>query len=125
MLESCDVIAFAAAADLDLAREFYEQVLGLTVTEHNDFACVFDAHGTMLRVTAVPKVAQPGYTVLGWRVPDITAAVRELAARGVKFARYDMMDQDEDGIWTSPGGRVAWFADPDGNTLSLTQFAPD
>jgi len=79
----------------------------------------------MLRVTAVPKVAQPGYTVLGWRVPDITATVRELAARGVMFLRYDMMNQDEDGIWSSPGGRVAWFADPEGNTLSLTQFPPD
>jgi len=122
MLESCDVIAFAAAADLDRARQFYEQVLGLPLTEQNDFACVFDAHGTMLRVTAVPKVAQPGYTVLGWRVPDITATVRELAARGVMFLRYDMMNQDEDGIWTAPGGaKVAWFADPDGNTLSLTQ----
>jgi predicted enzyme related to lactoylglutathione lyase len=123
MLESCDVIAFAAAADLDRARAFYEQVLGLPVTEHNDFACVFDAHGTMLRVTAVPKVARPGYTVLGWNVPDITAVVRELAARGVQFLRYEMMDQDEDRIWTAPGGgRIAWFSDPDGNTLSLTQF---
>jgi len=125
MLESCDVIAFVAAADLDRARAFYEQVLSLPVTEVTDFACVFDAHGTMLRVTAVPAVARPGYTVLGWRVPDITALVRELSGRGVTFLRYDMMDQDEDGIWATPGGdRVAWFADPDGNTLSLTQFAP-
>ena len=123
MLESCDVIAFAGAADLDRARAFYEQVLGLPVTEQNEFACVFDAHGTMLRVTAVPKVAQPGYTILGWNVPDITTVVRELIARGVTFLRYDMMNQDEDGIWTEPGGgRVAWFPDPDGNTLSLTQF---
>jgi predicted enzyme related to lactoylglutathione lyase len=123
MLESCDVIAFAGAADLDRARAFYEQVLGLTVTERSDFACVFDAHGTMLRVTAVPVVATPGYTVLGWNVPDITAMVRELAARGVAFLRYEVMNQDEDGIWTAPGGgRIAWFADPDGNTLSLTQF---
>ena len=122
MLESYEVIAFAAASDLDRAREFYQRVLGLPLTEQGDFACVFDAHGTMLRVTAVPKVAQPGYTVLGWRVPDITATVRELAARGVMFLRYDMMDQDEDGIWSSEGGRVAWFADLEGNTLSLTQF---
>jgi catechol 2,3-dioxygenase-like lactoylglutathione lyase family enzyme len=124
MLESCDVIAFAAAADLNRARAFYEHVLGLPVTDHTEFACVFDAHGTMLRVTAVPAVAKPGYTVLGWDVPDITAAVRELSGKGVTFLRYDMMDQDEDGIWTTPGGdRVAWFGDPDGNTLSLTQFA--
>jgi predicted enzyme related to lactoylglutathione lyase len=123
MLESCDVIAFAAAADLERARAFYEQVLGLPVTEQNDYACVFDAHGTMLRVTAVPVVATPGYTVLGWNVPDITAVVRELAARGVTFLHYEVMNQDEDGIWTAPGGgRIAWFSDPDGNTLSLTQF---
>lgn len=123
MLESSDVIAFAGAADLDRARAFYEGTLGLTVTEQNDFACVLDAHGTMLRVTAVPKVSTPGYTVLGWRVADITATVRELAARGVEIHHYDGMDQDGDGIWATPGGdRVAWFADPDGNVLSLTQF---
>jgi len=123
MLESCDLVAFVGAADLDRARAFYEGVLGLPVTERTDFACVFDSGGTMLRVTAVPAVAQPGYTVLGWRVPDITAVVRELTGRGVTVLRFDGMAQDEDGIWTTPGGdRVAWFADPDGNTLSLTQF---
>jgi catechol 2,3-dioxygenase-like lactoylglutathione lyase family enzyme len=124
MLESCDPIAFVAATDLDRARAFYEGVLGLPVTEHADFACVFDSGGTMLRVTAVPAVARPGYTVLGWRVTDITVLVRELTAKSVPFLRFDGMNQDEDGIWTTPGGdRVAWFADPDGNTLSLTQFA--
>jgi catechol 2,3-dioxygenase-like lactoylglutathione lyase family enzyme len=125
MLGSCDLIAFVATTDLDRARAFYEGVLGLAVTERTDFACVFDSGGTMLRVTAVPAVAQPGYTVLGWRVTGITAVVRELAANGVVFSRFDAMDQDEDGIWTTPGGdRVAWFGDPDGNTLSLTEFAP-
>lgn len=123
MLESSDLVAFVAATDLSRARKFYEQTLGLPVTGQNDFACVFDANGTMLRVTAAPEVARAGYTVLGWRVSDITAAVRDLAARGVVFTRYDVMDQDEDGVWTTPGGeKVAWFADPDGNTLSLTQF---
>ncbi len=124
MLGSSDLVAFAATADLRRAREFYEQVLGLTVTQDTDFACVFDARGTMLRVTAVEQVARPGYTVLGWRVADIEATARELAARGVRFTRYDGMDQDENGVWTTPGGdQVAWFSDPDGNTLSLTQFA--
>jgi len=123
MLDSADLVAFAATTDLDRARVFYEQVLGLPVTEQTGLACVFDANGTMLRVTAVPEVARAGYTVLGWRVADITAAARELSARGVTFLRFDGMDQDADGVWTSPGGgRIAWFADPDGNTLSLTQF---
>ena len=124
MLEASDVIAFAASADLRQARAFYEQVLGLRVIEQNDFSCVFDANGTMLRVTAVAEVARPGYTVLGWRVADITATVRGLAERGVVFLRYDGMDQDENGVWTTPGGdKIAWFTDPDGNVLSLTQFA--
>jgi len=123
MLGSSDVIAFAPATDLDRSRAFYEQALGLPLAGQNEFACVFDANGTMLRVTAVPEVSRAGYTVLGWRVADIAAAVRHLAARGVVFIRYDGMDQDGNGVWTTPGGdRVAWFADPDGNILSLTQF---
>ena len=124
MLEASAVIAFVGSADLRQARVFYEQTLGLRVIEHNDFACVFDANGTMLRVTAVAGVARAGYTVLGWRVADIAAVVRGLTARGVVFLRYDGMDQDEGGVWTTPAGdQVAWFADPDGNVLSLTQFA--
>jgi len=123
MLGSSALIAFAGATDLGRARVFYEQVLGLSMTEQNDFACVFDANGTMLRVTAAPEVAHAGYTVLGWQVADIAAAVSDLSAKGVVFLRYDSMDQDGSGVWTTPGGdRVAWFADPDGNILSLTQF---
>jgi catechol 2,3-dioxygenase-like lactoylglutathione lyase family enzyme len=123
LLGSCDVIAFTAAADLSRARAFYEQTLGLPLVSQDDFACVFNANGTMLRVTAVSHVSRAGYTVLGWRVRDIEEAVRGLAARGVVFQRHYGMDQDEHGIWTAPGGgRIAWFADPDGNTLSLTQF---
>jgi catechol 2,3-dioxygenase-like lactoylglutathione lyase family enzyme len=123
MLDSCDVVAFVAATDLRRARVFYEQALGLPVVEHNDFACVLNANGIMLRVTAVPEVARAGYTVLGWRITDIVPAVRGLTAKGVVFLRYDGMGQDEDGIWTTPeGDKVAWFTDPDGNILSLTQF---
>ena len=123
MLGSSDVIAFAPATDLHRARVFYEQALGLSLLEQNDFACVFDANGTMLRVAAVADAPRAGYTVLGWRVTDIAAAVRGLTARGVVFLRYDGMDQDEIGVWTTPGGeQVAWFPDPDGNILSLTQF---
>ena len=123
MLGSSYVIAFAAATDLGRARAFYEQALGLPLVGQNEIACVFDANGTMLRVTAVPEVSQAGYTVLGWRVADIAAATRDLAARGAVFVRYDGLDQDGDGVWTTPGGdKVAWFADPDGNILSLTQF---
>jgi hypothetical protein len=84
---------------------------------------VLDANGTMLRITAVSEVCRAGYTILGWKVINIVATVRELTARGTVFLRYNGMEQDENGIWTTPGGdKVAWFADPDGNVLSLTQF---
>jgi catechol 2,3-dioxygenase-like lactoylglutathione lyase family enzyme len=124
MLGSEDLIAFAASSDLDRALAFYGEVLGLTLVDRNEFACVFDANGTMLRVTAVPRVALAGYAVLGWRVTDIAATVEALTNRGVVFMYYDSMDQSENGVWTTPGGdKVAWFTDLDGNTLSLTQFA--
>jgi catechol 2,3-dioxygenase-like lactoylglutathione lyase family enzyme len=124
MLAASDVIAFVSTTDLDRGRAFYEQALGLRVVEQNHFACVIDAHGTMLRLTAAAAVATPGYTILGWQVTDIAAAVASLTGRGVIFNTYDGMDQDDTGIWTTPGGdKVAWFADPDGNVLSLTEFS--
>mgnify|MGYP001792562469 FL=1 len=123
MLESSDIIAFSWSTDLARAREFYEHALGLPCIEQNEFACVFDANGTTLRVTAVPEVAKPGYTVLGWRVDSIEETIQALAGNGVVFTRYDAMDQDVNGVWTTPGGdKVAWFTDPDGNNLSVTQF---
>lgn len=124
MLGSSQIVAFAAATDLGRARAFYEGKLGLRLVEQNQFACVFDVNGTMLRVTAVAEVARPGYTVLGWRVSDIEQVMTGLAQAGIEFTRYDGMDQDASGVWTTPGGdKVAWFSDPDGNNLSLTQFA--
>jgi catechol 2,3-dioxygenase-like lactoylglutathione lyase family enzyme len=123
VLMTSDVIAFASSTDLARARSFYGDVLGLRLAEENPYACVFDANGTMLRVTAVAEVAHPGYTVLGWRVADIRHSVGQLESRGVVFARYDGMEQDAQGIWTTPSGdRIAWFNDPDGNVLSLTEF---
>jgi len=123
MLDTSDLIAFVATTDPARARSFYQTTLGLRLVEENAYACVFDAHGTMLRVTTVSEVARPGYTVLGWRVTDIGETVARLAAAGVVFSRYDGMEQDAQGVWTTPSGdRVAWFADPDGNVLSLTQL---
>ncbi len=123
MLAMSDVIAFASTTDLARARTFYEAALGLPVVDENAYACVFNAHGTMLRITAVSEVAHPGYTVLGWRVTGISETVAQLESQGVVIARYDGMAQDAQGVWTSPNGdRVAWFTDPDGNVLSLTEF---
>jgi catechol 2,3-dioxygenase-like lactoylglutathione lyase family enzyme len=87
MLQSSSIIAFAPATDLAGARVFYEHTLGLRFVEQNEFACVFDANGTMLRITAVSKVASPGYTVLGWRVADIEKAVHALTLKGLEFTR--------------------------------------
>lgn len=123
MLESSEIIAFSWSTDLARAREFYEHTLGLRCIGQNEFACVFDVNGTMLRVTAVPEVATPGYTVLGWRVSSVEETVQALTGKGVVFTRYDGMDQDVSGVWTAPGGdKVAWFNDLDGNNISVTQF---
>jgi catechol 2,3-dioxygenase-like lactoylglutathione lyase family enzyme len=123
MLDSCDVMAFVNTARPEAARAFYGDVLGLRLLWENGFAIVYDAHGTTLRVSKSDEVYPAPYTVLGWKVPDIVAMVRALAARGVTFNRYETLEQDELGIWSVPGAaaRVAWFKDPDGNTLSLTQ----
>jgi catechol 2,3-dioxygenase-like lactoylglutathione lyase family enzyme len=105
------------------ARSFYAGTLGLKLTDESPYACVFDANGTTLRVTAVPELIPAGYTVLGWLVDDIASAVRALVAREVEVKRFEGMEQDEQGVWTTPGGdKVVWFGDPDGNTLSLTQL---
>jgi catechol 2,3-dioxygenase-like lactoylglutathione lyase family enzyme len=123
MLGKCDIIAFVTTSNGDRARKFYEGTLGLRVVEDTPFALEIDANGTMLRVAKAQKVTVAPYTVLGWKVADIKKTVSALAAKGVEFERYDGMDQDKLGIWKSPGGaQVAWFKDPDGNTLSLTQF---
>jgi catechol 2,3-dioxygenase-like lactoylglutathione lyase family enzyme len=124
MLASSDLIAFVATTDLARARGFYEGTLGLPVLSQDDYACVLDAHGTMLRVTATTDFTRPGHTVLGWKVADITATSSDLTSRGVTFLRLEGLQQDQNGAWTTPSGdRVAWFKDPDGNTLSLTEFA--
>ena len=123
-LSDNEMMAFVATRDPDRARRFYEQTLGLRlVSDELPFALVFDVRGTMLRVTVVKELTPAGYTVLGWRVPDIVAGVQALRKAGVVFQRYPGLEQDESGIWTAPGGaKVAWFKDPDGNTLSITQL---
>lgn len=121
-LTSAPLIALVAAPDRDGARGFYQGTLGLRLVREDDFALVFDAHGTVLRVSIVEHLEPAPFAVLGWQVTDIAAAVAELGSRGVSFHRYPGMDQDPDGIWRSPSGAsVAWFGDPAGNVLSLTQ----
>jgi catechol 2,3-dioxygenase-like lactoylglutathione lyase family enzyme len=122
VLAGASFVGFLGTARPAEARAFYEGTLGLEVLEQTDASIVLDAGATRLRLSVVGELVPMGFTVAGWEVADITQAVGELCERGVAFRRYEGMDQDELGIWTAPGGgRVAWFCDPDGNTLSLTE----
>jgi predicted enzyme related to lactoylglutathione lyase len=123
MLNESNVVTFVATGKPDSAKSFYEQTLGLRLVADDAFAIVFDANGIMLRVQKVEKHTAPNYTVLGWDVADIHASVKELLSKGVTCERYQWLEQDDSGVWTSPsGGKIVWFKDPDGNILSLTQF---
>jgi catechol 2,3-dioxygenase-like lactoylglutathione lyase family enzyme len=118
-----NIIGFVTIVDVARAKEFYRDTLGLRlVSEEPPFALVFDANGIMLRLGMGKERAPVQGTVLGWQVPDMAAAVADLTQAGIRFERYDFMKQDELGVWTAPtGARVAWFKDPDGNLLSISE----
>ncbi len=119
------LVAFVPTTDPIRARTFYEEVLGLRlVADEAPFSLVFDANGTMLRITSVREHVAAPFTVLGWDVVSIERTVERLAAGGVEFLRYPGLNEDKPhGVWTAPSGaRVAWFRDPDGNVLSVTEF---
>ena len=123
MLAQDPIMAFVATTNADRARAFYGETLGLRLVADEPYALVFDAGGTMLRVQKVEAMTPSRHTVLGWNVSDMGAALAELGGRGVTFERYGFIPQDERGVWTTDGGaQIAWFQDPDGNTLSLTQL---
>lgn len=115
-------ILLIACVEEDEALGFYRDVLGLTFVADTPFALVFDVGGTELRIQKTRDLEPARHTVLGWQVDNIEADVDRLSEAGVSFAIYEGMPQDERGIWTTPdGAKIAWFKDPDGNTLSLTQ----
>lgn len=119
------IVGFVPITDAEKARKFYEGILGLPlISDELPFALVFDSHGIMLRATVVHELKPQQFTILGWRVAEIETTVDRLSAAGVEFQRYKgVNDHDPRGIWNSPSGaRVAWFKDPDGNVLSVTQF---
>ncbi len=125
ILGASKIIAFVPVTDMEQAREFYESVLGLRlVTDEFPFALVFDANGTMLRVTPVSEHKPAPFTILGWQVDSITTTVDKLTAASITFLRFPRLnDDDPQGIWNAPGGaKIAWFKDPDGNVLSVTEF---
>jgi catechol 2,3-dioxygenase-like lactoylglutathione lyase family enzyme len=120
-----EIVCFVPSKNPRKARRFYEGALGLRFVSEDRFATVVESSGTMVRLVNVKGVRdfRPApFTILGWHVGDVRKVVLGLRRRGVKFERYDGMGQDRLGIWKSPSGaKVAWFKDPDGNTLSVTE----
>jgi catechol 2,3-dioxygenase-like lactoylglutathione lyase family enzyme len=122
MLTTARLTAFIATAQPEHAKKFYETTLGLRLVSDDQFAMAFDCQGTQLRIQKVEKVDPQPFTTLGWQVSDIRDTVAKLMKRAVSFERYPFLTQDDLGIWQAPSGaKVAWFKDPDGNLLSLTE----
>jgi catechol 2,3-dioxygenase-like lactoylglutathione lyase family enzyme len=123
MLGSIDIVAFVPTKDFEKAKAFYVGVLGLGFVKEDGFALVLDANGIKVRVAKAQFTPAP-FTILGWQVPDIEKMVTALQEKGVHFERFGFFEQDELGIWTAPSGdKVAWFKDPDGNVLGISQHA--
>lgn len=123
MLGENDIIAFVPTADANQARDFYEKVLGLRFISDDGFAMVFAANGTMIRIARTGRFTPQSFTILGWQVEDVRETVKSLTVKGVRFEKFPGLEQDETGIWPAPGGaaKVAWFKDPDGNLLSVSE----
>ncbi|HLW53816.1 MAG TPA: VOC family protein [Candidatus Angelobacter sp.] len=116
------IVAFVATRNAAKAKEFYRGKLGLKFISDDGFALVFDIGGTMFRIATVKDPVIAPYTVLGWEVQNIARAVSDLAKEGVVFEHFPGLQQDKAGIWTAPSNdKVAWFKDPDGNLLSLSE----
>lgn len=123
LLGSAKIIAFVYTSDPVRAKAFYGDTLGLRFVSQDEFAVVFDANGTMLRVGIVQgKIAPARHTIVGWAVADIVSSAKALQSAGVELQHYPWMPPNELGIWTAPSGdKVAWFTDPEGNVLSISQ----
>ena len=123
MFEASEAVAFLPSQDLERSERFFGSVLHLPLVSRSSFAYVFRCGGTTLRVTKVDGLRPQPFTVFGWLVPDLRSAVAELRDRGADFLRYEVLDQDDQDVWTTPSGDlVAWFQDPDLNVLSLTEL---
>lgn len=116
-------VTFLFTRDRERALSFYRDVLGLTYVGSDKFADRFDMNGVSLRIVPISDHQPSPHTVLGWDVPDISVTANAMKAKGVRFEIYEGFGQDENGIWTAPDGhaKIAWFLDPDGNNLSITE----
>lgn len=124
MVADGEVMGFIPTVDATRSRRFYEDVLGLRFVSDDPFALVVESKGTQIRIAKLHEFTPAPYTILGWRVKNIEHEAHALSAKGVVFKRYPPLEQSDTGIWTSPSGaRIAWFADPDGNVLSISEHA--
>lgn len=116
-------ILFLATANPARSREFYEKSLGFKFVADEPYALIFDLDGLPLRIQKLSEFTPQQHTILGWSVREINKIIYILTeATDVQMLRYDFLEQDSDGVWTSPSGaKIAWFKDPDGNILSLTE----
>jgi predicted enzyme related to lactoylglutathione lyase len=122
MLADKELKAFVPTMKPGEAKTFYRDILGLKLLSEDNYALEFNANGTSLRVIIVQELKPQVFTVLGWNVEDISSTIKSLNIKGIVCEKYVFLQQDNLGIWTSPNGsKVAWFKDPDGNILSLTE----
>ena len=122
ILAAAEPAVIICTRDRDRATIFYRDTLGLNLAYDDGFAAVFSVAGITLRISTVADFSAHKHTIIGFRVPDVTTTVKALREKGVSFNVYEQFKQDELGVLTLPGGtvRVAWFTDPDGNILSVT-----
>jgi catechol 2,3-dioxygenase-like lactoylglutathione lyase family enzyme len=124
MLANSRLQAIIWTADIGKAEHFYSNVLGLTFVKKSHGALVYCVNGVDLRVSPVPRTTAAEHTVLGFSVEDIRAVVSELNSQGIELEKFTNFPHDENGILKIPGGDlVAWFRDPDGNLLSVVEYA--
>jgi catechol 2,3-dioxygenase-like lactoylglutathione lyase family enzyme len=123
MLADATLKAFVPTVMPAKAKVFYRDILGFKFLHEDNYALEFDANGILLRVSIVPELKPHPFTILGWNVADIKSTIQSLNKKGIVCEKYNFLEQDVAGVWTAPGGtKVAWFKDPDGNILSLTEL---
>ena len=122
MLASGKMTGFVPTSDYEKARAFYEGKLGFSFVSIDQYALVVSIGGHNIRISKFPNFTPRESTILGWEVANIEEAVEWLRDRGVTLEKYPFVQDRERGIWTTPtGDKVAWFKDPDGNILSVSQ----
>ena len=122
MLTNTPAFSGFAVDDIDEARRFYGETLGLNVSDGPMGVLSLElTGGATVMIYPKPDFKPATYTMLNFQVEDIDATVDGLAERGVSFKRYEGFDHDEKGIVRAPGPQIAWFEDPSGNVISVLQ----